>query len=95
MSGAWSNSKRRKELPPDWPSITRQVLREDPTCYVCHFNASVQVDHIARGNDHSRGNLAGICVPCHKRKSAKEGNEARRPQEREGRRPLGHPGISS
>lgn len=94
MSGGWAGSDRRKRLPADWPAISRRVLNEEPTCYVCRFNASVQVDHKIPGDDHSRENLGGICVPCHKRKSAKEGNEARRPQEKEARRPLAHPGMA-
>ncbi len=94
MSGGWSDSKRRKELPGDWPTISRQVLREEPTCYVCGLNASKQVDHKQRGNDHRRVNLGGICIPCHKVKSAKEGNDARRPQQKEARRTLPHPGIT-
>lgn len=94
MSGGWAGSRRRRELPANWNAISHAVIRDEPVCYVCHLNASVQADHVVPGGDHSRGNLRGICVPCHKAKSAREGNAARTPQEREQRAGEGHPGFA-
>ena len=37
----------------------------------------VEVDHVKPGDDHSDGNLQGICDPCHASKSGREGNAAR------------------
>lgn len=94
---AWEGSTRSKRLPWNWESSIRPtVLRRDPVCRVCGLNASAQVDHIVRGDDHSLDNLRGICIPCHGRKSGREGNAARRnPYRRppEKRDEDGHPGF--
>ena len=78
--------------------IRRQVLRDDNwVCQIqmadrCLGNAS-EVDHIDRGDDHSRGNLQAACWRCHAKKSSMEGLEARRrKRELSKRPPERHPG---
>lgn len=74
---AWQGSTRRSRLPADWSRIRARILRRDRgRCYICHGPAS-EVDHIESGDDHGPSNLAAICVPCHRRKSAQEGARAR------------------
>lgn len=73
----WAGSTRRKRLPKNWNRITRRILRRDPMCKVCGVAPSVEVDHIQRGDDHSPGNLQGICKRCHAIKSSREGNAAK------------------
>jgi len=53
------------------------VLRRDPVCRICDSAASVEVDHIQRGNDHRLVNLRGVCARCHKEKTQREAAEAR------------------
>lgn len=56
------------------------VLREEPWCYLCG-RPSVEVDHkrpLFEGGTDDRDNLGGICVGCHKAKTAAESARARR-----------------
>lgn len=78
----WETSDRRSRLPRDWPAIRARVLREaDHRCEQttggerCEAEAT-DVDHIRRGDDHSRGNLRALCPRHHKRKTAYEGGAA-------------------
>jgi 5-methylcytosine-specific restriction endonuclease McrA len=90
----WSGSTRAARLPPDWPRIRARILRRDPLCGVCALRLSVEVDHVVPGDDHRDSNLQGICEPCHRSKSAREGglaSAARRASER--RSPSPHPGL--
>lgn len=73
---SWHTSKRRAELPSNWPNIRRRVLKRDPMCTLCWEWESTDVDHIAPGPDHSDGNLRGVCRQCHARKSSHEGGAA-------------------
>ena len=73
----WAGSTRRSRLPKDWPRTRRRILRRDPVCKECGDRPSTQVDHVKPGDDHSDGNLQGICDPCHASKSGREGNAAR------------------
>jgi 5-methylcytosine-specific restriction protein A len=90
---AWSTSDRHSRLPPGWSKIRAAVLKKQPTCQIngpsCTY-VSTQADHIVAGDDHSMGNLQGVCYPCHATKSSTEGHTAkptrRRPPER-------HPGL--
>lgn len=86
----WNTSTRRRRLPADWPTIRRRILQRDPTCTDCHAGPATEVDHVTRGDDHSDGNLTGLCTPCHGKKSSAEGHAARprlaRPAE-------AHPGL--
>jgi len=75
---AWEGSTRKARLPGNWQVIRRRVLRRDAnSCYVCGDTAT-EVDHIVAGDDHSMANLAAICSRCHRRKSSREGNQAKR-----------------
>lgn len=57
-----------------------QVLRLWPICYICGLNPSEEMDHIIpdfEGGTNDLANLAGACGPCHRKKSAREGQRAR------------------
>lgn len=75
---AWEGSTRRSRLPADWEKRRIVVLERDPICRICGENLSTVCDHIEPGDDHSFENLQGICSPCDRRKSSREGNEAKR-----------------
>lgn len=95
----WSSSNRRQELPPDWEENYRlPTLREAkgmcqirlPGC----LGKATEVDHIRRGNDHSRGNRRAACSFCHGKKSSAEGVAQRRKLKALKKRPAErHPGI--
>lgn len=89
MPTAWAGSTRSSRLPTDWPRTRNRILRRDPTCYACHLAPSTEVDHVTPGDNHHDTNLAGICSPCHRTKSSREGNTAR---PRRKRTPERHPG---
>lgn len=78
---AWSSSTRSSELPPDWESIRRRILRRDG--WVCQIGSAgclreaSDVDHIVRGSDHSDSNLRAACSRCHNSKSSAEGHRRR------------------
>lgn len=98
MSGGWAGSKRRSELPADWPERRAYVLARDE--YRCRWReqrtvcgrAATDVDHITPGDDHRYENLQALCRDHHALKSSREGSAARwavrerRPAER-------HPGL--
>ncbi len=59
--------------------LREQVRREEPLCRKClemgRTRATEEVDHIrplSAGGSNARSNLQGLCVPCHKEKSARE-----------------------
>jgi len=61
------------------------VLREEPTCRPCEqqgfVTASVTADHIrplAEGGTGDRDNMQGICSACHKAKTAREAQRAKK-----------------
>lgn len=95
---SWAGSKRRHELPPDWEERRLLVLQEaDWICEIRYPNrctgVATDVDHIQRGNDHSRSNLQAACWRCHLKKSSIEGNQARWAKKARGKRPQErHPG---
>ena len=96
---AWSTSDRAERLPPNWESeIVPFILDRDrrkcklawPGCQV----VATEVDHKVRGDDHKHENLQAVCERCHARKSAREGNEAKRKLKEARRRPPErHPGL--
>jgi 5-methylcytosine-specific restriction enzyme A len=106
-NGRWAGSRRREQLPPDWPQrcqLARQLY--GTACYKCGHANAVDTDHVQRGNDHRPQNLRPICgaacpqcaaehrTPCHLAKSASEGGRAAaaaRPPRK--RPPEQHPGI--
>lgn len=86
----WSTSDRASRLPDDWPRRRARILKRDGrTCYICQGPAT-QVDHVQRGDNHDDGNLAAICVPCHKTKTQAEALAAK-PSRRRATTP--HPGL--
>ena len=94
----WETSRRRYRLPPNWADIRRAVLADDN--WICQIQmadrclgTASEVDHIRRGNDHSRENLTSLCRRCHAKKSSQEGVEARRKKKELNKRPQErHPG---
>ncbi|ALA06729.1 HNH endonuclease [Mycobacterium phage Chadwick] len=97
MTSNWMSSTRRQELPPDWEEIRQEVLADAEG--VCEIRMpgclgwATDVDHIRRGNDHSRRNLRAACKKCHGKKSSAEGNARKRELRARRKRPQDrHPG---
>jgi 5-methylcytosine-specific restriction enzyme A len=97
---AWAKGSSRN-LPPDWKTRTvpRILKRDGRQCTArlsdgtrCPQTTKLQVDHIGSRDDHHDGNLRTLCEWHHDRKTAAQGNKARkrvtqaRPAER-------HPGL--
>lgn len=59
-----------------WQRLRLLILDRDPICCECGRAASTEVDHKVPmsqgGSTDDPDNLAGICKPCHGRKSVKE-----------------------
>lgn len=88
MSGGWKGSSatnRRNELPPDWEAIREHVLdRDDYRCTAalpsgapCPHRAT-DVDHVGSKWDNSPGNLTSLCAIHHGKKTARQGNDAKK-----------------
>lgn len=99
MPGGWEGSNRRAELPTDWDSAVRpRILARDG--YQCAWldggvrctQRATDVDHIGDKNDHSDANLRAICRWHHGKRTAQQGNAARK-RVSEKRRPEPHPGL--
>ena len=61
-----------------WRRMRKMVLERDPMCKVCRVKPSTQADHItpkSQGGRDAMENLRGICEPCHRAKSSREGAE--------------------
>lgn len=74
----WSSTGDRD---PAYQRMRRRVLREEPRCRLCGTAPSTNCNHIvpkAFGGGSERGNLCGLCTPCHQ--------EVTRIQRLEGRR---------
>lgn len=55
-----------------WMRMRHVVLVEEPLCYVCGKEPSVEVDHkkpICKGGTDDRDNLGGIGRRCHAKKT--------------------------
>ncbi|QTF81429.1 HNH endonuclease [Mycobacterium phage TarsusIV] len=95
---SWASSRRRYDLPPDWELNYRlPVLRDANWICELQWNGCVgiasEVDHINRGNDHSRSNLQAVCHRCHAKKSSAEGNARKAELKARRKRPdQRHPG---
>jgi len=97
---SWEGSDRRARLPHDWQKRRLRVLIRDG--YKCQVRLATgplclqpagEVDHIVPGDNHDPANLRAICRSCHGRKTAAEGNAARKrlpPKRRPAER---HPGA--
>ena len=62
-----------------------RILADEPLCRPClaegRTTASAQVDHIiplSQGGSDDRDNKQGICLPCHRKKTALESSAGRR-----------------
>lgn len=94
-SALWNTtSRRRAELPPDWPAIRSRVLRD--ANYRCSKhgcpNRATDVDHTGDRDDHSR--LAALCSDHHKWKTSRQGVAQRRKLQAQRKRPPErHPGT--
>jgi 5-methylcytosine-specific restriction endonuclease McrA len=95
---SWSSSNRRQELPKDWELKYRLPVLS-AAGWLCQIDgpgcsrAATDVDHIRRGNDHSRSNLRAACKSCHSKKSSAEGVSRRRELKQLKKRPAErHPG---
>jgi 5-methylcytosine-specific restriction endonuclease McrA len=78
----WEGSTRASRLPRDWRQRRARVLSRDRhTCQACAGsrcgNERLEVDHIARGDDHSDSNLQTLGHACHAAKTAQEAADAR------------------
>jgi 5-methylcytosine-specific restriction endonuclease McrA len=89
---SWAGATRRQRLPEDWELNYRlPVLSRDR--WLCQINGpgctrpATDVDHIKRGDDHSRQNLRAVCPTCHGKKSSAEGNAAKAKLKAQRRRP--------
>lgn len=76
----WSNHNAPPRLRGRASQVRRaRVLANYPMCYVCHRRASTIADHIlnlAAGGQDTEDNMAGICKPCHNRKTSIESARA-------------------
>lgn len=64
-----------------WQRIRERILKRDPCCMLCRLKGiireSVQVDHkvpLHDGGSNGDDNLQGICLECHRIKTASEGS---------------------
>lgn len=99
---AWSTSRRKQQLPADWPHRTRAVLARDKyRCQHIRYDTgrkcgayANQCDHKnqARSWDHSLENLQALCEYHHGVKSSSEGGRAASAR-RKAARKRRHPGL--
>jgi 5-methylcytosine-specific restriction protein A len=99
MSGQWKTSRRREELPPDWPALREAQLRRDD--YRCVWilpsgqrcpNKATDVDHYGEKWEHHK--LRSLCSGHHDKRTAQQGVEEaarRRPVPPRSRRQQKHP----
>ncbi|MFE6363004.1 HNH endonuclease [Streptomyces sp. NPDC057806] len=83
---AWSGSRRREELPRNWESLRRRVIRRDGSqCTALHSDGTrceqpgTDVDHVvphSLGGSDDMDNLALLCSWHHRHKSSSEGGQA-------------------
>lgn len=69
-------------LGPGWAGIRAKVLRDSAgVCAHCKNDGACEVDHIIsrkNGGSNEKSNLQALCRRCHSRKSALEGNAAKK-----------------
>lgn len=94
-----TDSRRRAELPADWPKIREAILKRDgrrcrwklPSGKRCPRTAT-DVDHVGSRFDHSDRNLRSLCSTHHGRVTARQGIRARAPRKKSRRPAERHPG---
>lgn len=69
----------------EWDQRRARILKAEPLCRLCRKEGravvATTVDHITpkhKGGGDEDSNLQPLCKPCHKAKTAREGNTARR-----------------
>ncbi|GHJ59146.1 hypothetical protein NOK12_16640 [Nocardioides sp. OK12] len=95
MSGRWTSSNRRAELPRDWEQRRQAVKRR--ASGKCEAEQHVsncdgigrECDHHADPHDHTLDNLRWLSTPCH---AAKTQREAQAAKPKRTRPPEQHPG---
>lgn len=71
----WAGRRGWEGYGPEYNALKRQVLREEPVCYLCAERPSQTADHViprSQGGMTVRSNLRGACNPCHRIKSHRE-----------------------
>jgi len=68
-----------------WEQLRARILKAEPLCRACRAEGrsvvATTVDHIKpkhKGGTDDEGNLQPLCEPCHKAKTAREGQSSRR-----------------
>jgi 5-methylcytosine-specific restriction protein A len=99
MPGHWVGATPRN-LPPNWPTITKHIhARDGHRCTAQRRDGtrcpapSTDIDHIGSRDNHTPANLQALCAWHHARKTAQQGNTARRPVTTR-RPPEQHPGLT-
>lgn len=96
----WATSRRRAQLPRDWPAIRRRILQRDG--HQCRWTTNGQrcpqpatdVDHRRDPDSHADADLWSLCADHHKAKTARESADARRAILAKARHPAEqHPGF--
>lgn len=93
-----SQSRRRAELPADWPTIRRRILHRDRgVCRIrgphCTHRAT-DVDHAGDRDDHRDQALRAACHACHSERTTSQGHEAMRDIRSKAKHPVEHhPGL--
>jgi hypothetical protein len=72
----FEGSTRRRRLPKDWPKRRGFVLRRDPTCRICGTAPATEVHHLYGWQDNRPEALVGVCTPCHRSETGREGRAA-------------------
>lgn len=100
MSGGWDGSTRRSRLPKNWRTEIRPAAHKRNPRHICHLCGQPggdALDHIAPGDDHSLDNLDWVHQDvepyCHRKKSAAEGNAAKKQRLHRHRPPEVHPAL--
>jgi 5-methylcytosine-specific restriction protein A len=96
VTGRTSSWKRSNRYGYAWQLLRKQILARDPDCQlalpdVC-TGRSAQVDHIlpvSEGGSDEASNLRGVCKACHRKRTARQGLEARRRRKTERARTAG------
>lgn len=97
-SGWQSESRRRKELPPDWGKRRKAVLARDKECVFCGRPAT-DVDHIDPRGGHELENLRALCHHCHMSRTQRQSAQSRKKgmwqtkRQAPHRPPRRHPGL--
>lgn len=91
MTTGWKReSRRQKQLPPDWQRRRKAVLaRDGGQCVFCGAPAT-DVDHIDPQGGHELDNLRALCHHCHMSRTQAQSAQARRRGMWQTRRPSPH-----